>query len=276
MISNNKINANAPIGVFDSGVGGLTVVREIMNQLPDEPIVYFGDTARVPYGNKSKETIIRYSQQITKFLLEQNVKAIVVACNTASAFALEEIRESVPVDMIGVVKPGAYAACKATKNGNIGLIGTEGTISSHLYSKIIGEQYPDYRIFEQACPLFVSLVEEYMLDDEVTRIMAHRYLEKIKNCNVDALILGCTHYPLLKPILQEVMGDSVILVNPAYEAAKELKLLLDKKNLRYQGDPVTDKCKLYVSDTPKQFRKFADYILPCKIGAATQIMIEEY
>ena len=269
-------DANAPVGVFDSGVGGLTVVREIMKLLPEEPIIYFGDTARVPYGNKSQETIIRYSQQITKFLLEQHVKAIVVACNTASAYTLEEIRDSVPVDMIGVVKPGAYAACQATRNGRVGLIGTEGTIRSHIYSKMIREAYPDYHIYEQACPLFVSLVEEYMLDDEVTRIMAGRYLKNIKEAGVDTLILGCTHYPLLSPLLQEVMGGDVTLVNPAYETAKGLRKLLDEKGLRFHGTNTGEKCRLFVSDTPKQFRKFADYILPCRIGEATQVMIEAY
>lgn len=272
----NIPNSNAPIGVFDSGVGGLTVVREIMNQMPNEPIVYFGDTARVPYGNKSKETIIRYSEQITRFLLEQNVKAIVVACNTASAFALEKIEKNVSVDMIGVVKPGAFTACQVTKNGRIGLIGTEGTIKSDLYSKVINEKFPDYKIFGKACPLFVPLVEEYMLEDEVTAIMADRYLSDIKKCDVDTLILGCTHYPLLRPILKKKMGDGVTLVNPAYETAKVLSNMLKEKDLCYKGEAPKEKCKIYVSDTPKQFKKFADYILPCDIETVKQILIEEY
>lgn len=275
----NNINvpdSNAPIGVFDSGVGGLTVVREIMRQMPNEPIVYFGDTARVPYGNKSKETIIRYSEQITRFLLKQNVKAIVVACNTASAFALEEIEKNVPVDMIGVVKPGAFTACQVTKNGRIGLIGTEGTIKSDLYSKVINDKYPDYKIFGKACPLFVPLVEEYMLDDEVTAIMAERYLSDLKKYDVDTLILGCTHYPLLRHILQDKMGEAVTLVNPAYETAKTLSKMLIEKNLCYKGEPPVEQCKIYVSDTPKQFKKFADYILSCDIETVKQIFIEEY
>lgn len=271
-----KPSANAPIGVFDSGVGGLTVVREIMRQMPDEPIVYFGDTARVPYGSKSKETIIHYSEQITEFLLEQNVKAIVVACNTASAFALEEIEKNVPVDMIGVVKPGAFTACQVTKNGKIGLIGTKGTIQSDLYSKVIHEDYPDYQIFGKACPLFVPLVEEYMLDDEVTHIMAERYLADIKKYDVDTLILGCTHYPLLRKLLQKKMGDDVTLVNPAYETAMTLSKLLKERDLCYKGEAPAEKCKIFVSDTPKQFKKFADYILPCDIDTVKQVFIEDY
>lgn len=273
---NNIPKANAPIGVFDSGVGGLTVVREIMRQMPNEPIVYFGDTARVPYGSKSKETIIHYSEQITGFLLEQGVKAIVVACNTASAYALEEIEKNVAVDMIGVVKPGAFSACQVTNNGRIGLIGTEGTIKSDLYSKVIHEKYPDYKIFGKACPLFVPLVEEYLLDDEVTDIMADRYLADIKKYDVDTLILGCTHYPLLRKIIQKKMGEDVNLVNPAYETAQVLSKLLKEKGLCYSGDAPDKKCQIFVSDTPKQFKKFADYILPCDIDTVKQVFIEEY
>lgn len=273
---NNIPKANAPIGVFDSGVGGLTVVREIMRQMPNEPIVYFGDTARVPYGSKSKETIIHYSEQITEFLLEQGVKAIVVACNTASAYALEEIEKNVAVDMIGVVKPGAFSACQVTNNGRIGLIGTEGTIKSDLYSKVIHEKYPDYKIFGKACPLFVPLVEEYLLDDEVTDIMADRYLADIKKYDVDTLILGCTHYPLLRKIIQKKMGEDVNLVNPAYETAQVLSKLLKEKGLCYSGDAPDKKCQIFVSDTPKQFKKFADYILPCDIDTVKQVFIEEY
>lgn len=273
---NNIPKANAPIGVFDSGVGGLTVVREIMRQMPNEPIVYFGDTARVPYGSKSKETIIHYSEQITEFLLEQGVKAIVVACNTASAYALEEIEKNVAVDMIGVVKPGAFSACQVTNNGRIGLIGTEGTIKSDLYSKVIHEKYPAYKIFGKACPLFVPLVEEYLLDDEVTDIMADRYLADIKKYDVDTLILGCTHYPLLRKIIQKKMGEDVNLVNPAYETAQVLSKLLKEKGLCYSGDAPDKKCQIFVSDTPKQFKKFADYILPCDIDTVKQVFIEEY
>ena len=201
---------NLPIGVFDSGVGGLTVAREIFRNLPNEKIIYFGDTARVPYGNKSKETIIRYSRQISKFLLSQNVKAIVIACNTASALALNELKEEVDVPVIGVVEPGARAAAAATKNGRIGVIGTEGTINSGLYTEFIKKIRPDCEIFGQPCPLFVSLVEEGMIDDEVTITMIHRYLDKmIEENNIDALILGCTHYPLLRTIIAREIGDGI-------------------------------------------------------------------
>ena len=185
-----------PIGIFDSGVGGLTVTREVMRNIPEERIVYFGDTARVPYGSKSKETILRYSRQIVRFLLSQEVKAIVVACNTASAFALEEIRHELSVPIIGVVKPGAKVACAATKNNRIGVIGTKGTIASGLYTEFIRQIRPDAEVIGKACPLFVPLVEESMMKDPVTEEMARRYLAALKEQDIDTLILGCTHYPL--------------------------------------------------------------------------------
>ena len=190
-----------PIGIFDSGVGGLTVTREVMRNIPEERIVYFGDTARVPYGSKSKETILRYSRQIVRFLLSQEVKAIVVACNTASAFALEEIRHELSVPIIGVVKPGAKVACAATKNNRIGVIGTKGTIASGLYTEFIRQIRPDAEVIGKACPLFVPLVEESMMKDPVTEEMARRYLAALKEQDIDTLILGCTHYPLLRSMI---------------------------------------------------------------------------
>lgn len=267
---------HAPIGVFDSGVGGLTVVREIMRQIPQEPIVYFGDTARVPYGSKSRDTIIRYSQQIIRFLKTQNVKAIVVACNTASAYALDEVRKELDIPIIGVVRPGAKVAAQVTENGKIGVIGTEGTIHSQLYTKIIQKSHPDYQVFGKACPLFVPLVEEQWLKDSVTEEVACRYLKELQDLGIDTLILGCTHYPLIRSTLRRIMGESVTLVNPAYETAIELRSLLEKEGLSFVGEEPEEKYRFFVSDDPTKFQKFADTILPCQIEKTKQIRIDEY
>lgn len=228
-----RANKNAPIGVFDSGVGGLTVAREIMRQIPNEKIVYFGDTARVPYGSKSKETITRFSRQIVRFLETQKVKAIVVACNTASAYALDELEKEVDIPIIGVVRPGAKVAANATKNGKIGVIGTEGTISSGIYASYIKQIKSDVEVIGKACPLFVPLVEEGLWEDPVTDEIAKRYLAELSHLDkdIDTLILGCTHYPLIRSTLGRIMGEKVTLVNPAYETARELKELLIEKEL---------------------------------------------
>ena len=221
----------APIGVFDSGVGGLTVAREIMRQIPNERIIYFGDTARVPYGSKSKETVTKFSRQIVRFLQGQHVKAIVVACNTASAYALEEIEKEIDIPMIGVVKPGAKVAAESTGNGKIGVIGTEGTIGSRIYDTYIKEINPDITVIGKACPLFVPLVEEGLWQDPVTDEIAARYLSVLIDSGIDTLILGCTHYPMIRSTVGKIMGETVTLVNPAYETARELKELLRAEDL---------------------------------------------
>ncbi|MBQ9030201.1 MAG: glutamate racemase [Parasporobacterium sp.] len=200
---------NLPIGVFDSGVGGLTVAREIFRNLPNEKIIYYGDTARVPYGNKSRETIIRYSRQITQFLLSKNVKAIVIACNTATSLAIDAVKEMTDLPVIGVIEPGARAAVSATASGRIGIIGTSATVTSGLYEKCIRDLLPDARVFSKACPLFVHLVEEGMIDDSVTVEMIHRYLDDmIESDRIDTLILGCTHYPLLRSVIAREIGGT--------------------------------------------------------------------
>ena len=268
----------APVGVFDSGVGGLTVAREIMRQLPNEKIVYFGDTARVPYGSKSKNTIIKYSNQIIRFLKTKGVKAIVVACNTASAMALEEIQPETDIPIIGVIKPGAKTAVEKTKNKRIGIIGTEATISSNIYKDIICEKDSSVTVVGKPCPLFVPLVEEGWIKDPVTREVAKRYLDYFRQENIDTLVLGCTHYPLLRNTIGEIMGESVTLVNPAYETAVSLRALLMEKNLaagnehRYEGNMYD----FYVSDTADKFKHFANSILPFHIEDIEQINIEEY
>ncbi len=268
----------APIGVFDSGVGGLTVAREIMRQLPNERIVYFGDTARVPYGSKSQETIIRFSRQIIRFLKTKGVKALVVACNTASALALEEIRPELDLPIIGVLKPGARVAAEATRNGKIGVIATESTIASQLYTKVIQSHCPHAQVLGKPCPLFVPLVEEGWMKDPVTVEVANRYLEPLKESGIDTLIMGCTHYPLLRSTIRQIMGDAVTLVNPAYETALELKKLLEKNHILNDGNciPEGPVHQFYVSDAAEKFRKFANSILPYGIDTTQLIHIEEY
>lgn len=269
---------NLPIGVFDSGVGGLTVAREIMRQIPNERIVYFGDTARVPYGSKSKETVTKYSRQIVRFLETQNVKAIVIACNTASAYALEQIKKEIKVPIIGVVKPGAVTAARATQNGKIGVIATEGTIQSEIYTQYIKELKQDAKVIGKACPLFVPLVEEGLLEDPVTDEIAQRYLSVLIDSGIDTLILGCTHYPLIRSTVGKVMGDKVTLVNPAYETAIELKRLLEDHNILQDEKPAlgTNQYQFFVSDGADKFRQFANNIFKYGVLAVKQINIEEY
>lgn len=268
----------APIGVFDSGVGGLTVAREIMRQIPQERIVYFGDTARVPYGSKSTNTLIRYTRQIIRFLKTRGVKAIVVACNTASAVALEAIRDELDIPIIGVVRPGAKVAVEATRNKKIGIIGTETTVNSGMYAKLIRELEPEAQVVGKACPLFVPLVEEGWTKDPVTEEVARRYLKDLKNSDIDTLILGCTHYPLLRHMVGEIMGEQVTLVNPAYETALELRRLLEREGIANEGMsvPVDNPYEFFVSDAAKKFKNFAGSILPCDVTSIQQINIEEY
>lgn len=273
----NREWTEAPIGVFDSGVGGLTVARETMRNLPAEHIVYFGDTARLPYGSKSRETILTYSRQIIRFLKTQQVKAIVAACNTASAFALDEVSKESDLPMLGVVKPGAQVAAQATVNGRIGVIGTEGTVGSHIYRDFIQDIAPGTAVIEKACPLFVPLVEERWIHDSITRQVAQRYLDELKEQQVDTLVLGCTHYPLLRSVIGEVMGESVTLVNPAYETAQELKRLLKAQNLENPGsDKKEFPYRFFVSDLAEKFKVFANSILPYDVGMTQKIDIEEY
>lgn len=269
---------SSPIGVFDSGVGGLTVVREIMRQLPDEKIVYFGDTARVPYGSKSKNTIMKYSRQIIRFLRTKEIKAIVVACNTASAYALEEIKNEIEIPIIGVVKPGAKIAVKTTQNNRIGIIGTEATINTGIYTELIRKDSDGAKVFGKACPLFVPLVEEGWTDDPVTTEIAARYLKELLEEEIDTLILGCTHYPLLRKTIGRIAGEHVNLVNPAYETARELKELLGELGLDAKGKSMEESKmhELYVSDTAEKFKNFANSILPVDIETINQINIEEY
>ena len=261
------IDKNAPVGVFDSGVGGLTVAREIMRNLPSEKIVYFGDTARVPYGSKSKDTVIRYSSQIVHFLREQNVKAIVIACNTASAFALEAVQDKLDIPVLGVIEAGARVAAEETKNKRVGVIGTVGTVGSGIHESYLKRLNPEITVIGKACPLH----------DPVTVEVASRYLQELKDEQVDTLILGCTHYPLIRSTIQEVMGEKVRLVNPAYETALELKSLLTKMDLLSTGEQQAEfPYRFYVSDLADEFKEFANSILPYDVTMTRKIDIEKY
>lgn len=268
----------APVGVFDSGVGGLTVAREIMRQIPNEKVIYFGDTARVPYGSKSCETVTKFSRQIVRFLQTQEVKAIVVACNTASAYALDTLEKEIDIPLIGVVKPGAKAAADTTQNGKIGVIGTEGTIGSQIYTDYLHNIKRDAVVTGKACPLFVPLVEEGLWQDPVTDEIASRYLSELIDIGIDTLILGCTHYPLIRSTIGRIMGEQVTLVNPAYETAQELKRLLERKELLNPVPPVLgeNKYQFFVSDAADKFKKFANSIIKYGILSAKVINIEEY
>ena len=278
------MDRNAPIGVFDSGIGGLTVAREIMRQMPQERIVYFGDTARVPYGSKSQETVLRYSRQIIRFLKTQGVKAIVIACNTASACALETVKQELDIPIIGVIYAGARTAAEATHNGKIGVIGTEATIRSGIYTREMQKLRPDIETL---------FLEEGLFHDSVTDEIASRYLSSLKEKYIDTLVMGCTHYPLLRSTLHRLMGDEVTLVNPAYETAVELKTLLRDMDLtrssedleRFSeensrraaaGEPILDQYQFFVSDRAENFTRFAKAILPKEVKDTKQINIEEY
>lgn len=267
----------APVGVFDSGVGGLTVVREIIRQLPSENIVYFGDTARVPYGSKSKNTIIRFSEQIIRFLKTKQVKTIVIACNTASALALDTVREEFDVPIMGVVIPGARAAVEATIHQKVGVVGTDATARSGMYTKVIREMNPQIQVLEKACPLFVPLVEEGFKEHVVTREIIEYYLESMRTTDIDAMILGCTHYPLLRSKIRAYMGEKIQIVNPAYETAMDLKQLLRELDLENDSPERSgSQYQFYVSDAAEKFRQFANTVMPFDVPETNVVNIEEY
>lgn len=267
----------APIGVFDSGVGGLTVVREMIRQLPNENIVYFGDTARVPYGSKSQNTIIRFSEQIIRFLKTKQVKAIVIACNTASALALDAVRDEFDVPILGVIIPGARAAAAATQGKKVGVVGTDATVQSGMYTKIIQGVDAEIEVVEKACPLFVPLIEEGFKEHQVTQQIIEHYLDSMRATDIDTMILGCTHYPLLRSKIRAYMGDTVQIVNPAYETAMDLKKILEEQDMKNDGDTEPhSRYEFFVSDTAEKFRDFANTVMPFDISETNVVNIEEY
>lgn len=260
-----------PIGVFDSGVGGLTVTRELMRKLPNEKIVYFGDTARVPYGTKSKKTIVRFSMENILFLLEKKVKLVVVACNTSSSLALPLIRKHFNIPLIGVIDPAVKLAVNLTVNGRIGVIGTRATIDSRSYEKKIKQYNKRFKVFSMACPLFVPFVEEGWLDNKATRDVARIYLEPLKKENIDTLILGCTHYPLLKRVICDILGDHVQLVDSGVEVAREVEELLDKKMLSAPKSKKFPAAEFFVSDEPSRFQGLGEKFLAKRIKNVTRV-----
>ncbi len=267
-----KTDPKLPIGVFDSGLGGLTVVRELSKRLPHEDLIYVGDTARVPYGTKSAETIRRYSLQISFFLLQRHVKMIVVACNTSSALALRSL-QNLPIPVVGVIDPGARAAVSTTNSFRVGVIGTPATVSSHAYRSAIQKYAPRTKVWEAACPLFVPLVEEGWLRDDVTTQVAKTYLKPVLKNNIDTLVLGCTHYPLLKDTLQSVAGHHVRLIDSAEETAKEVDERLTKlgqKNTSAKKGRGT----FYVTDNTASFSRLSSQFLGSGTAPAKRLRLE--
>ncbi len=265
---------NRPIAVFDSGIGGLTVLKEIIEQLPGEDIVYLGDTARIPYGSRSKETVIKYVREAIDFLLTKDIKAIVIACNTATALALEEMKEEFKdIPIIGVVEPGALAAATSTKNNIIGVIGTDGTINSLAYQRSIRKHLPRAEIIGVPCPLFVPIVEEGWENSDVAYIASQKYLLELKEHNIDTLVLGCTHYPAMRYTISKVM-DGVHLVNPAYETAKLTRNILKEKNLLSEklDSGLYD---YYVTDDPDKFKRIGGNIIRKQIAEVLKIDISK-
>lgn len=267
------MNNSKPIGVFDSGVGGLTVVKEMLAATPNEHIIYFGDTARVPYGTKSARVVREFALQDAQILLKHDVKMIVVACHTATSMAMDALTERFALPIIGVVEPGVKAALETTKNGKVGVIGTRSTISSGTYPRLLNEAGSDVEVFSQACPLFVPLAEEGWLDHEVTRQVAHIYLDSFLKNRIDTLILGCTHYPLLKPLLTRVLGSDIQLIDSAEETAKAVMTVLRLHALHADPEQVAAHCYL-VSDIPHQFRQIGERFLGQRLESLSQVDID--
>lgn len=262
------------IGIFDSGVGGLTVLRELSKTLPQEDTIYFGDTARVPYGTKSPDTVIRYSQEIAAFLIKRDIKLLVVACNTASAVALPTLRRILPIPVVGVIEPGAKRAVEATRSGVVGVIGTSGTIRSSAYSRAIKKLNSDISVLARPCPLFVPLAEEGWTDNNVARMTAQLYLKELREANVDTLVLGCTHYPLLKKIIADVMGPEVILVDSAEETARTVATILQENNL-LRPPAENGNHHYYVTDVPAGFIRVGNRFLGGKLGDVYQVSLDD-
>jgi glutamate racemase len=263
--SRQNAEASRPIGVFDSGIGGLTVVAALREELPGESIIYIGDTARVPYGGKSQATIERYSQEMAGLLLADRAKCIVVACNTASALGVPRLRETLRVPVTGVIEPGAQAAVKATRNGRVGVIGTRATIKSRAYERAIEEIDRGIDVFAEACPLFVPLIEEGWLDDAVTDSVIARYLEKLLRHSVDTLVLGCTHYPLLRAAIQKFTGPDITLVDSAQNTAAAVRKVLTQHKLAAPKKNV-GKLQVALTDQSTGFLRVAEEALGLQVG----------
>jgi glutamate racemase len=264
-----SLNRDSAIGVFDSGIGGLTVLHQIIEALPRENTVYLGDTARAPYGTKSMETVLRYSYENSDFLVEKGVKLVVVACNTSTAIALHQLKARLAVPVIGVIEPGVRRAIRRTKNKKIGVIGTEATIQSGAYTHALKAADPSVEVYSRACPLFVPLVEEGWTDNEVVEMTANVYLEGFKQSGIDTLILGCTHYPLLKRAIRKLMGRNVRLIDSAEETAKEVASVLKRASIVRKNGKVAH--SFFVTDAPERFIKVGRRFLGEKVESAVRI-----
>lgn len=263
---------NKPIGVFDSGIGGLTVLKEIIKELPGEDIIYLGDTARVPYGIRSAETVIKYSFENTKFLCSRDIKLLVVACNTASSVSLDAIKSSISIPVIGVIEPGAKAAVRATQNKKVGVIGTEATVKSSSYTKAIKAIDESVEVFGLACPLFVPLVEEGWTEGNIATLIARQYLDGIRDKGIDTIVLGCTHYPLLKKVIADVMGEGVTLIDSAVETSREIKIILEMLDLKKDESDTLSR-EFYVTDSPERFLKVGENFLGQKIQYIEKVVL---
>ena len=270
----NELSTEQAIGVFDSGLGGISVVRAIIDLLPHEHLVYFGDTARVPYGSKSEETVIRFAHQISSFLREKQVKMIVVACNTASAVALQSLQQSFNIPIVGGIEPGSEAAVRNSKHKRIGVIGTASTIRSGAYRTAIRALDPEMEVTDQSCPLLVPLVEEDWPHDGVVKQVLESYLDSFKIQKPDSLILGCTHYPYLKSIIQQVIGPSVRLVDSGEETATRVQKVLKEMGLLNHGNGDPGRHKFYVSDFPQKFEETASRFLGRPLDKLFKVELE--
>jgi glutamate racemase len=247
------------IGMFDSGIGGLTVLKEVRKALPHENIVYLGDTARVPYGNRSPETVTRYSLENTRFLLSKGIKMLIVACNTSSAIALPVLKRKLPIPVVGVIDPPSREAALRTRSKKVGVIGTRATVNSQAYVKAIGKIDPSIEVFSQACPLFVPVVEEGLQDDEVARVVVSKYLEGFKDSGIDVLVMGCTHYPILEGQIRGLLGDGIYIVNTGKETASNVKRLLEENGeARKSGK---GNSSFYVTDAPDKLSELGSQVL---------------
>ena len=274
-MSNKPVN-NSPLGIFDSGLGGLTVVKSLLRALPDESIVYFGDTGRVPYGTRSRETIIKYSAQDINFLTTKDVKAIIIACGTASSVALKHLEAQFDLPIIGVVSATAKAAAAATKNNKIGVLGTNSTVNSGSYDLALQSINPEIQVFSQACPLFVPLVENNYTDKPAAKLIAADYLSRLKEIGVDTIILGCTHYPLLKDIISDIMGSDTALIDSGEPVANEVKALLTDSGIAADIGNVAN-YQYYVSDSTDNFSNLGSLFMERELSGSLQMInIEEY
>ena len=267
-----------PIAVFDSGLGGISVLRALVQRLPGEDFLYFGDSANAPYGVRPVAEVRRLTQDVIGRLYDRGIKAAVIACNTASALALDTIEKEIDLPIIGVVKPGAQMAVETTQNKRVGVIATESTIQSGLYQQLITEADPAITVYGKPCPLFVPLVEEGWTKDPITEEVARRYLAEILDKDIDTLIMGCTHYPLLRSLLRKVVGEKVTLVNPAYETSQALRRLLRELDLENPGNDELgrQKYQFFASDGVERFNAFAHSVLPEQISDTKQVQIENY